>query len=96
MHALPLSFVLSLVLIISVGMAAWLGAWFWECAGPAEVGDLFVLGRGASPLPGLQLPLVYPNPRHLGRFLGCCREHPAFPSAQPGVNDFPRAQTKAN
>lgn len=66
MQTPPLSFVLSLVLIISVAVAAWLGSSFWE---PAEVSDLFVVGR-ASPPPGLQIPLVCPNPWHLGTFLG--------------------------
>lgn len=75
MHSLPLSFVLSLVLI-----TAWLGASSWE---PAELRDLFVLG-GASPPAGLQVPLLYPNPWHLGTFLGCSWEHPASPCAQPG------------
>lgn len=56
MHALPLSFVLILILIISVAMAAWVGASFWE---PAEVRDLFVVGRVSPPL-GLQIPMVSP------------------------------------
>lgn len=82
-HALPLSIILSLVLIIS---RQWQPGWCLFLG----TRSLFVMGR-ASPPPGLP---VCPSPWHLGTFLGCSMEHPASPSAQPGVNDFPRTQRK--